>query len=1253
MASSTSELTLTDADMTEAWLRCFAAAARSKKLKDDTAKQEFPITDLFLAKAGVDAIRRVSLMAHPLNLEEMPFEEIRKVIMNSVRPHKKLVIAERVKFLSLRQGDSECVQSYVERLRQAARFCDFQKLGDEGQTIEDDMIQMTLIDGLREPEQRIKTLEFLQSGNPKVGACIDFVRQLELIKRFSQTCIPSDNGSSDIVVSHVDKNKAKTQKCKFCGYTHPSGKCPAFGKTCSSCGKKNHFQSVCRSSSKKVDQVETEDTASVFALQANNSSSLTTVKLDDQEVAMQVDTGSQVTLIPRNIWQDLGRPVLKKCGLSLKQFDGSKIALLGKFEAVVESHKHFCLAEVIVADCNKSHGLLGMDVLQVDATSMVNTVRVEEVGRLKDFKADILLKPNAHPTYFESRPVPIHMKQLVIKKLNELIHNGLLERVPPGGSKWASPLVVVRKADGDLRICADYKVGVNPRICSDSYPTPSIEVALHKLHGSQVFAKIDLKGAYNQIEMNETAREITTINTPIGLLRWTCLPYGIKTASAIFQRAIEGAIGADRKGVVIYQDDICVGADSPATLQQQLKEILDILKSVGMKINERKCVMEAREIRFLGYKLSKNGVSPDSDLIQKVLDLEEPRDLKELSSFLGLVNFYGRFISNFSDKLAPLLELRKSRAFEWKDQHQSAFERLKSDLAASPVVRLYNPAKELTVTTDASEKAISAILSQENHPILYLSRSLTAAERNYSNIEREALAIVWTTLRARQFLLGRHFTLISDHRPLEFLFNSEKPIPKVTSARLMRWALHLSAYDYKISYAKGNNIPHADALSRLKFKSEHNEEPKDSFIHLVETDVVNLEELRQETSSDPILRSISQRIRSNKWGNCSPAERPYKQVRQELSIEEGIICRGDIIIPPKSLRRKFITAVHCDTHCGYLATRNRLRLEAWWPGFCNDVELFIKECPKCAEIKPPVPRATHKWPQEEQAWSRVHMDHAFEPKIGTLLILVDSFSGWPEVVKVGSRSAETVKHVLRTIFSRNGVPQVLVSDNAKEFHDETLCNWLKRIGCKTLKTPPYHPQSNGLAERMVATVKLGLKAYSPNLGTIDAYLSRMLLSYRSIPHGGRTSSPSAMMGRQIRSPMTMSFHTGEPIWYRPKTSSPPEEAKFISQAGNNTAVIVRGNNGTLAHTDQINQQPREKVSCKAACSENEGKQEPIKERNIWSDFLLKDLNNVPRKPLLDEEEKDEVLVEDGQDQTELRRSTRSNFGQEPFRYGGF
>ena len=797
-------LRLDNAEHAEAWLRSLAAQARTKGLTDTADAR--PITDLFLAKAGVDAIRRASIMAAPAVLEDMAFADIKALIVAQLQPHKRLVVAERTQFMAMLQSEGETVQEYVHRLRHGAKHCAFDKLGAAGahQSVEDELIQVRLIAGMWNAGHRLKMLEQMQSTSADVSLAlsVQFAQQLELIRDFNGGTIAKEEN----LVAHVDKNKGRTRaavgECSYCGRKHARGSCPAYGKQCKKCGKINHFAAMCRSSSaNKVSHVECQnghvefEDRSLFSL---GHSSIKEVKLDGFVMPMQLDSGSEATVIPRNMWQDMGKPPLKKSTHRLKQFDGSHLRTLGQFVAVVEMSGKLAPSTVVVVACDKRHGLLGTNVLKIDYNSMsVNKVDAgyDEFPCLKGFQAKIVLRDNVQPSYFEARPVSIHLKPVVVDKLNEMVKQGILERVPPGGSRWASPLVVVRKANGDLRLCADYKVGVNPKICCDSYPIPQIESAFSDLAGMTHFAKIDLTSAYNQLELDEASREILTMNTPIGLVRWKRLPFGVKTASAQFQAAIEKTIGKSVPNMVIYQDDICIGGVSANDLSKKVQCVLKLLNDAGMTINEKKSVFKSTELKFLGYQISASGVKPDETLVKKILLVQVPSSKREVNHFMGLVNYFGRYIADFASISAPLNELRqKAKSFEWGEPHQAAFERLKKLLSEYPVVQVFDARKDTVLTTDASEMSISAVLSQDDHPVMYLSRKLTEAERRYSNIEREALAIVWATVRARHFLLGKKFMLRSDHKPLEYIFHPSRELPKVTSARLARWAIQLMAF---------------------------------------------------------------------------------------------------------------------------------------------------------------------------------------------------------------------------------------------------------------------------------------------------------------------------------------------------------------------------------------------------------------------------------------------------------------------------
>lgn len=326
----------------------------------------------------------------------------------------------------------------------------------------------------------------------------------------------------------------------------------------------------------------------------------------------------------------------------------------------------------------------------------------------------------------------------------------------------------------------------------------------------------------------------------------------------------------------------------------------------------------------------------------------------------------------------------------------------------------------------------------------------------------------------------------------------------------------------------------------------------------------------------------------NRWNQCSYKERPYLNQRQVLCVENEIILKGTNPVIPETLRRKVIEAAHA-THPGTRATNHILQKEAWWPNLSRDVEEFVRQCPQCNKVKPKKIKVLDKWPEETQAWNRVHMDHAHIPQIGTFLILVDAYSGYPEVARVNDRSVSSTINALRNIFAHHGVPWTLVSDNAAEFTSEEFTKWLHTIGCRPYKTPPYHPQSNGIAERMVKTIKDAMKMWQQQWGNFNGYLSKVLLAYRAIPHGNRTVSASALMGRQIRMPI-MCSNTLTPCT---EVIYNGEKAKIVVQKGSNTYIVKKltGKAALMAHEDQL----------KVIMEEEEENDQEVQERRLQHD----------------------------------------------------
>ena len=276
---------------------------------------------------------------------------------------------------------------------------------------------------------------------------------------------------------------------------------------------------------------------------------------------------------------------------------------------------------------------------------------------------------------------------------------------------------------------------------TEDYPLPDMETLFQELEGSKFYVKIDLSSAQYQVMLDDAAQEIWVINTTLGLFKLLRLPQGMKNAFGMFQRTIENTLKG-LAGTICFQDNVLVHGRTKSQCEKRWRAVQDRLKDKGFTINEFKSGNVMENITFLGFTISGSGSEPDDCLVKKIRKIQPPESVKEVKQFCGLVNFYGRFISNFTSKIAPISDLRKKSeaGFQWTDKCQRAFKRLKSELASKPVVQPYSLKKEVTITTDASERAIGGVLSQEGHPVIYVSKSFFQAEQRYSNIEREALA---------------------------------------------------------------------------------------------------------------------------------------------------------------------------------------------------------------------------------------------------------------------------------------------------------------------------------------------------------------------------------------------------------------------------------------------------------------------------------------------------------------------------------
>ena len=342
---------------------------------------------------------------------------------------------------------------------------------------------------------------------------------------------------------------------------------------------------------------------------------------------------------------------------------------------------------------------------------------------------------------------------------------------------------------------------------------------------------------------------------------------------------------------------------------------------------------------------------------------------------------------------------------------------------------------------------------------------MSQAGQNYSNIEREALAIVFMVTRLKQFLLGRSFTLQTDHEPLKYLFNPDEEIPKTASARIRRWAIALMGFEFELNYTPGEQIPHADALSRLDF-DDVDDNDRVCFaldnIYFVQSDLLTQSDIKTELGSNRLFQDVIKRIKSGIWKQCSEAEKGFEQQKDALTIHNGIIFRGVVpFIPPKLT--PLVMAKAPETHPGKNATETAVRMMTWWPGLNQDVLRYFSKCKECQENRLSLGKTVSTWPEAE-VWERLHMDWGYVKDQGNILVIVDAGSGWIEAFSAGNRSSQTEKVYLSQIIARFETPRTLVSDNCLEFVSSDVKQWCESLGIKKMEPPIYHPRANGIAE---------------------------------------------------------------------------------------------------------------------------------------------------------------------------------------------
>ena len=543
----------------------------------------------------------------------------------------------------------------------------------------------------------------------------------------------------------------------------------------------------------------------------------------------------------------------------------------------------------------------------------------------------------------------------------------------------------------------------------------------------------------------------------------------------------------------------------------------------------------AKTVTYLGHVIDAEGLHKSPTLTEAIVKAPPPRNTQELRSFLGMLNYYGKFIPNLATLLHPLNGLLRSGVkWQWSAQCCQTFEKAKEALQASSVLVHYDTDLPLVLAADASSYGVGAVISHvlpsgEEKPIAFASRTLTRSEENYAQLEKEALALVFGVKKFHQFLYGRQFTLLTDHKPLTTILGSHTGIPPLAAARLQRWALLLSAYQYDIRYRQSECHGNADALSRLPIVGTPVEEEgtTDAEVYNVtqlETLPVTYQQLKTATNHDPILGQVVQCIR-NGWPVAAVEElKPYVARKLELTLQDDCVLWGTRVVIPKKLQAAILEELHKD-HAGICRIKALARSYVWWPGLDREVEQLVKSCLPCQSVRnAPSVAPLHPWVWPAKPWQHIHVDFAGPVEKRMLMVVVDAHSKWPEVIEMTSTTSELTIQALRGLFAAHGLPDQVVSDNGPQFVSKEFQRFMKENGIKHTRCAPYHPSSNGLAERFVQTLKNALRRTKDIRRTFQHRLAGFLLAYRTTPHATTNVAPcELLMNRKIRTRLDLLY----------------------------------------------------------------------------------------------------------------------------------
>lgn len=1079
---------------------------------------------LFMTKAGDEAID----IYDTLGLADKPtLNEVITAYDNYVQL-KKNTVFDRSVFYKLRQKPSQTIDSFVLQLKLQAEKCDFHK--EEKDKLIRDFLVLGLTDvRLQEELLRDSTLDLTKAVNQAKIWERSKIESKALSQETQRDELAVDRINRTVSARHQSNRESqvpsssKKEECSRCGYIHRTSSCPAMGKECGYCHAIGHFKQKClkrlssQKSTSEVKQVEdlkaVEDlkVLHLYAVKETVSSRrpkgwFESIVLFNRMFTFKIDTGAEANTLSEHDYRKIHpRPSLLPTRVALKPYMSDKLIIpLGKISVKYSDSVQIDL--YIIPGDAEIDNLLSLETSEaigfIKRSKQVNQLSVieenqslfEGLGKIPG-TCSIELNPAKKPVIARRRRFAQAVLPRLKKTLETMEKLGVIEPIKKP-TEWVSNILVVEKNTKDIRICLDSRE-LNEAIIIPKYNIPRPDELISQLANKKVYTVVDMSSGFWHLCLDSKSAEYTTFQTPFGRYFFKRLCFGLSSAPELFMQKIIEIFG-DIENCFPYFDDLIIAGKDLQEHDETLKKVFRRAHEYNVRFNKRKLQYRQNEVRFLGVIINADGIKVNPDRILAIKNFQKPENKKAVLRFLGMIKYLSPFIPNVSMHTTHLRELTKNTKFTWTDECDSEFQMLKNLLSQTPTLCYFDPMKPIVIQTDSSQSGIGSCLLQNEQPVAYASRALTRTEKQYSQIEKELLAIVYAVEKFHYFVYGHQVTVHSDHKPLENIL--KKPFDKI-SARLQRLCLRLLKYNINVVYMPGSQMFIADALSRAYCDEEPNTDYlQDLCVHTTEVLTITkprYQHILEATDQDPDLLLLKKYLPGS-WPKSktkfSATLKKFWSLKHLISIQEGLLFFENRLIVPHALKNEMLQQLH-NGHLNVNKTLALAKNSLYWFGMQSDILAFVNACTVCAKYRRNNTKEPLKLlPLTTRPWERLSTDILTEDNRDYLAVY-DSYSYWLEIFSLKEKSAAEVIKKLKSLFNQFGSPVEVVSDNVP-FNCELYKNFAEKYNFTPIYSSPKYSQSNGFAEKGVAIAE-SLIRKNDDLG-------EALLRYRAapIPHIG-------------------------------------------------------------------------------------------------------------------------------------------------------